>query len=142
MNRKRPEYPTLLELIRGRVKNTAIAGSGAAIIAVGCGDSTAGTDDTGFPDFSKPDIHDVPVVDITLEFPPLGGKDPGQWPTPDVIEDLFPMVEDEGLNPPGIPGWDPGPDDAQPESALAEAETQDPPENEDVQEPDTGNGDE
>lgn len=67
MNRKRPEYPTLLELIRGRVRCTAMAGSSAAILAVGCGYTTTGTD-SSFPDFGAPDIHDVPATDAVNDF--------------------------------------------------------------------------
>lgn len=76
---RKPEYPTLLELIRGRAKRAAIAGSSAAVIAtVGCS-STGGTGggmpvpDMGWKDEDAlvEDTTDLPVE--TDNYIPLAG---------------------------------------------------------------------
>lgn len=88
MKGTKPAYPTLLELIRGRVKRTAIAGGSAAVIAtVGCGsggdgggpsyDLYPGLDVGNLLDQETSKAEDTGIKDLPLDMETLvlGGKD-------------------------------------------------------------------
>jgi len=102
----KPAYPTLLDLIRNRVKRTAVAGGSAVIMAsAGCG--SGGGDSASDPGFA---------VDTGLvAYDYLGPVDAGG-------EDVYVVPEIlEGLPDPGQ--WDPGGEDLTTKDLPVEADT-------------------